>query len=177
MLLKREILVEGNAQVVDSWRKMNRGSIQIDRERERQAFLVVFRSNENHLCLIRIQLQFIVVHPCLNIRYARLWAELKGLNAKGLCCVCMLPYLAFSSSSGCHDSLKGLNAKGLCCVCMLPYLAFSSSSGCHDSLKGLNAKGLCCACMLPYLAGWHFQPFQGTTTGWRDKMLNSYVRA
>ena len=44
MLLKREILVEGNAQVADRWRKMNRGSIQIDRERERQAFLVVFRS-------------------------------------------------------------------------------------------------------------------------------------
>ena len=44
MLLKREILVEGNAQVADSRRNMNRGSIQIDRERERQAFLVVFRS-------------------------------------------------------------------------------------------------------------------------------------
>ena len=49
MLLKREILVEGDAQVADSRRKMNRGFIQIDRERERQAFLVVFRSNENHL--------------------------------------------------------------------------------------------------------------------------------
>ena len=72
MLLKREILVEGNAQVADSGRKMNRCSIQIDREGERQAFLVVFRSDENHLCLIRIQLKFIVVHPCLNIRYARL---------------------------------------------------------------------------------------------------------
>ena len=65
MLLKREMLVESDAQVADSWRKMNRGSIQIDRERERQAFLVVF-------CLISIQLKIIVVHPCLNIRYARL---------------------------------------------------------------------------------------------------------
>ena len=72
MLLKREILVEGNAQVADRRRKMNRGSIQIHRERERQAFLVVFRSDENHLRLIRIPLKFIVVHPCLNIRYARL---------------------------------------------------------------------------------------------------------
>ena len=72
MLLKREILVEGNAQVADRGRKMNRGSIQIDRERERRAFLIVFRSDENHLCLIRIQLKFIVVHACLNIRYARL---------------------------------------------------------------------------------------------------------
>ena len=43
MLLKREI------QVADISRKMNRGSIQVDRERERQAFLVVFRSDENHL--------------------------------------------------------------------------------------------------------------------------------
>ena len=48
MLLKREILVEGDAQVADSRRKMNRGFIQIDRERERQAFLVVFRSDENY---------------------------------------------------------------------------------------------------------------------------------
>ena len=53
---------------------MNRGSIQIDRERERQAFLVVFRSDENRLCLTRIQLKFIVVHPCLYIRYARFWS-------------------------------------------------------------------------------------------------------
>ena len=60
MWLKREILVVGDAQVVDSWRKMNRGSIQIDRERERQAFLVVFRSDENHLCLIRIHLSLLL---------------------------------------------------------------------------------------------------------------------
>ena len=72
MLLKREILVEGDAQVADSSRKMNRGSIQINRERERQAFLVVFRSDEIHLSLIRIRLKFTVVHSCLNIRYARL---------------------------------------------------------------------------------------------------------
>ena len=26
----------------------------------------------NRLCLIRIQLKFTIVHPCLNIRYARL---------------------------------------------------------------------------------------------------------
>ena len=38
MLLKREILVEGDAQVAESYRKLNRGSIQIDREREKQAF-------------------------------------------------------------------------------------------------------------------------------------------
>ena len=38
MLLKKEILVEGDAEIADSWRKMNRGSIQIDRKRERQAF-------------------------------------------------------------------------------------------------------------------------------------------
>ena len=64
---------------------MNRGSIQIDRERERQAFLVVFRSDENHLCLIRIQLKFIVVHPCLDVRYARLSSPNDFLKLREVC--------------------------------------------------------------------------------------------
>ena len=67
---KREILFKGDTQAADSRRKMNRNSIQIDRERERQAFLVVFRSDENHLCLIKIQLNFLVVchQICMTVK-------------------------------------------------------------------------------------------------------------
>ena len=67
MLLKREILVGGNVQVADS-----RSSIQLDRERDRKAFLVL-RSDVNHLfCLFRIRLKFTVVYPCMNIQYVPL---------------------------------------------------------------------------------------------------------
>ena len=47
MLLKRERLVEGDARVADSCRVMNRGSIQIAREMDRQASLVVSAMGSN----------------------------------------------------------------------------------------------------------------------------------
>ena len=36
-------------------------------------FLVVFRVDENHFCVVCVRLQFVVVQPCLDIGNACLW--------------------------------------------------------------------------------------------------------
>ena len=67
MLMERQGLIKCDPKVVNSGRKCDRRTVQIDRRGKRRVVEMFFGCNQNHFCFIFIELQFVHVHPHLEI--------------------------------------------------------------------------------------------------------------